>query len=79
MENPGMQFSVGKAVLKNDSSFELTLRFDNVQGASSAVDAINLAQETIRCPNAFNGLQLASACMQLAGTAYTAIKAARLR
>lgn len=73
----GLQFSVGKAVLKNDSSFEISLRFDNVHGAATAVDAINLTQDTIKCPNAFNGLQLAGACMSLASTTYKAIKDAK--
>ncbi len=72
-----MQFNVGRAVLKNDSSFEICLRFDGVQGAAAAVDTVNSLQETVKCPNAFNGLQLAGSCMQLASAVYGAIKAAK--
>lgn len=72
-----MQFNVGRAVLKNDSAFELTLRFDGVQGAAAAVDTVNALQKTVTCPNAFNGLQLASSCMQLASAVYGAIKSAK--
>ncbi|MBQ7568386.1 hypothetical protein IJT17_06230 [bacterium] len=72
-----MQFNVGRAALKNDSSFEIVLRFENVQGAAAAVDTINSLQDTVRCPSAFNGLQLAGACMQLASAVYGAIKAAK--
>ncbi|MBQ7568165.1 hypothetical protein IJT17_05095 [bacterium] len=77
MSKSGMKFSVGKAVVRGENSFELCLRFENVEGAKQAVEAINRVQESISCPQAFNGLQLAMACAQLAGTTYTAIKGAK--
>ena len=77
MSKSGMKFNVGQAVLKNNSSFELSLRFDNVEGARNAVEAINMVRESINCPQSFNGLQLAMACAQLASTTYTAIKSAK--
>ncbi len=77
MNKSGMKFNVGKAVLKNKGSFELSLSFDNVEGAQNAVEAINAVRESINCPQSFNGLQLAMACAQLASATYTAIKSAK--
>ncbi|MDO5296621.1 MAG: hypothetical protein Q4F00_08320 [bacterium] len=77
MTNPGMKFNVGQAVLKDSNSFELSLRFDNVEGAKNAVEAINTVRESINCPQAFNGLQLAMACAQLASATYSALKSAK--
>ncbi len=73
----GLKFSVGGAKLKSDSSLSITLDFDNVIGAPAAVDAINLAAETIHCPTAFNALQLGLAGSQLLAATYGAIKSAK--
>lgn len=69
-----MRFVPQKAVAQNDSSFTITLKFDNVIGAHQAVDAINATVDTIQCPNGFNGMQLAFATANLASTVYSAIK-----
>lgn len=72
-----MKFGVGKAEVKNDSSFAVTLNFDNVIGAPQAVDTINAAVNTISCPNGFNSWQLGMSVASLAGTIYSAVKSAK--
>ena len=72
-----LRFVPQKAVVKNDSSFSVTLSFENVVGAPQAVDAINAVVDTVQCPSGFNGMQLALTTANLASTIYSAIKNAR--
>ena len=72
-----LRFVPQKAVVKNDSSFSVTMNFENVVGAPQAVDAINAAVETVQCPSGFNGIQLALTTANLASTIYSAIKSAK--
>lgn len=72
-----MRFVPQKAVAQDDSSFTISLKFDNVIGAQQAVEAINATVDTIKCPNGFNGMQLAFATANLASTVYSAIKKAK--
>ena len=72
-----LKLDVSKAMPTNDKSFDLTLHFDNVEGAPLAVEAINAAIDAVKCPSGFNGVQLALTTANLANTIYSAIKNAK--
>ena len=72
-----MKMVLGRAVLKNDSSFSVTLTFDNVIGAAKVVDLYNSAADVKECPSGFNVGGLLKSLLDFGTLIYGLIKSAK--
>lgn len=72
-----IKMKLGKAVLKNDSSFSITIDFENVIGAAQTVDLYNKAADLKKEFNGWNGVAFAQALISWGAGLYNCIKSGK--
>ena len=72
-----IKMRLGKAVLQNDSSFSITIDFENVIGTAQVVDLYNKAADLKKEFNGWNGVAFAQALISWGTVLYGCIKSGK--